>query len=383
MLHTPINILDELDNVSKIHTLEREDIEKMMIDFAQRILVTMRIERMSVWLFNKENTAIISMGEYDLRTHQFSKNKMLFKAKYPKYFEAINENRILVIENTMSHKATGELKHDYLIPNNIVSLADVPIRIEGGIVGIMCFEKTDVTKIFDEKELTFAFSLATVFGSNLEARYRRAVQHQLKTAMEEKELLIQEINHRVKNNFSILIGLLRISKQKTKSIEQQVVFEEFEKRIFSMLKIHELLYKTKNYTGINLSVYLKELVDEFKYSHSEIENRLTVIITDSNYLLPTKTAIHVGLIVTEIFINSIKYALPGTKNFQFKLMLNLGDRNALKLIIGDNGKGFDFLKNLEKNSLGLHLIKDLANDADLKFTFPDGVHSYYEFIFNK
>lgn len=379
MLDSTINILDELDNVSKIHTLEREDIDKMMLEFAKRILANMRLERISVWLFNKDNTALISIGEYDSRTKEFTKNNILAKENYPSYFEAIMKNKLIIAENVLENEMTVELAIDYSMPNNVRSLLDVPIRIEGNVIGVMCFEKTEIQKEFDERDQTFAYSLANVFASNMEARYRRAVQHKLKQALEEKELLIQEINHRVKNNFSILIGLLRISKQR--GGVSLAIFEEFEQRIFSMLKIHELLYKTKNYTSINLPDYLVELSKEFGDAHPDLKAKIQVDVKDIHYSLPTKTAIHVGLIVTEIFINSIKYAQPSNANFKFSIMMYENDSKNIILQVGDNGKGFDFESSVEKDTLGLQLIKNLVQDAEIKANFPSKTTSIYTFYF--
>lgn len=370
-----------MDNVSKIHTLERADIEKMMLTFAQRILANMHLERISVWLFNKDNSAIISIGEYDLRTREFNKNSILYREKYPTYFDAMMKNKIIIAENVLENEITVELALDYSMPNNVRSLLDVPIRIEGNVIGVMCFEKTGIQKVFDEKDQTFAYSLANVLASNMEARYRRAVQHKLKQAIEEKELLIQEINHRVKNNFSILISLLRISKLRGGNIDHTAIFDEFEQRIFSMLKIHELLYKTKNYTNINLPDYLMELVNEFRDTHPDLKTKLEIDVKNIDYSLPTKTAIHIGLIVTEIFINSLKYAQPQSPGFKFSINMFMNQNNKIVLSVGDNGPGFDFESSLIKDTLGLQLIKNLVDDADLKANFPDKSTSIYTFYF--
>ncbi|MBK7669201.1 MAG: hypothetical protein IPJ32_18765 [Sphingobacteriaceae bacterium] len=72
-----VNLLQEIDSVSKIHILHREDIDALMVEMAKRIVASLHIERMSVWLFNPEHTAIISMGEYDLRSHTFKKESVL------------------------------------------------------------------------------------------------------------------------------------------------------------------------------------------------------------------------------------------------------------------------------------------------------------------
>ena len=103
-LDSSINLLEELDNVSKIHLLEREDIDEMMIEFAKRITKTLHIERMSVWLFNTEKSAVISMGEYDQRNQSFQKENTLLKSDFPFFFNTLEENKILLAENIFSKR---------------------------------------------------------------------------------------------------------------------------------------------------------------------------------------------------------------------------------------------------------------------------------------
>ncbi|HRD39092.1 MAG TPA: histidine kinase dimerization/phosphoacceptor domain -containing protein [Bacteroidia bacterium] len=380
MLDKSVNLLEELDSISKIHFLKRDDIDDIMIEFSKRILVALKIERISVWLFNPDKTAIISAGEYDLRSRAFKKNSVLTQAEHPHYFEAINHNKILLVPNTYKHVSTEEFTDDYLKPNDIISLMDIPLRIEGELIGVMCFEKTGKTeKEFTDKEQTFAFSIALVFTSNMEARHRRAAQHKLEQALHEKDLLIKEINHRVKNNFSILISLLRIRKNQSHSPELQNILEEYEQRIFSMMKIQDLLSHSENYTSVNVSDYLNELIKEFKSTHPEIASNIESNIIRTEHSLPTKNAIHLGLLVTEIFINSFKYAHPSSKNYKFSIGLS-ANKNQVSLMIGDNGGGFDFKKLSTGNTLGLPLIKDLSENIDAKSDFPTTGNGFYKFL---
>ena len=271
MLDDSINLLEELDNVSKIHILDRDDIDALMLEFARRVVAILHIERVNVWIFNQEKDAIISIGEYDLRTHEFAKNTTLRAKDFPAYFEAIQENKIILAPNIYTHPSTFQFNEVYSRPNNIISLMDIPFRIEGQLVGVICFEKTgDKERVFTEKEQTFALSISLVLASNLEARQRRAAQYKLDHLLKEKDLLIQEINHRVKNNFAILISLLRLSRQQGKTTDPKTILEEYEQRIFSMLKIQEMLYQTENYASINLFDYLSALITEFKNSYPEI-----------------------------------------------------------------------------------------------------------------
>ncbi len=323
MLDDSIDLLEELDNVSQIHLLDRDDIDSLMLEFGRRIVKALKIERINVWLFNNKNDALISIGEYDARDKKFGKNSVLKQKKFPEYFEAIQKNKILLIPNVYESPLTQEFTEVYSIPHNLISLMDIPLRIAGELVGVICFEKTGKTeKNFGVEEQSFALSVSLVLASNLEARYRRAAQSRLDKVLKEKDLLIQEINHRVKNNFSILISLLRLSKDQGKTLDPALIFTEYEQRIFSMLKIQELLYQTDNYVSINLTDYANELVHEFKSSHPEVAENIRQDIEPLDHHLASKSALHLGLIITEIFLNYLKYSYSLSSKNEFIISIH-------------------------------------------------------------
>ena len=142
MLNEQINLLDELDRLSSIPSNTQENVDVMMIEIAKQILIALQIERVNVWLFNKERTALISIGEYDGRTNKFIKNSILEQKNFPIYFTALNENKIIFAEDINTHPLTKELSESYAKPNNICSLLDIPIRVSGQLAGVMCYEKT-------------------------------------------------------------------------------------------------------------------------------------------------------------------------------------------------------------------------------------------------
>jgi two-component sensor histidine kinase len=374
-----INLLEELDSASNIHSLDRDDIDVMMLEFARRLTLVLKIERTNVWLFNSEQDAIISMGEYDARTKQFSKNSIIYRNSCPNYFKAITRNKIILVKNVLEHPYTNELNETYSIPNNVISLMDIPLRISGELIGVFCFEKTgSVERTFTEEEQTFAMSLALVLASNLEARHRRVAQHQLEIVLKEKELLIKEINHRVKNNFSILISLLRLAKNQSKNFKTPEVLEEFEQRVMAMLKIHDLLHETENYTSVNLSDYITEIANEFKHSFNQIKIKSDIKKIDVQ--LKSKVALHLGLAVTEILLNGVKHGIIEDDTYHIYIKLAKIDGET-RLMMGNNGKPFDFENKLTANTLGLSLIKDLMEGITVKAKFPTKKESYYEFEF--
>lgn len=382
MPHKDFNLLEELENISNIPLLEDADIDQVMLDFSKGILPTLGIERINFWLFNANQTILVSIGEYDSRTGEFKKNSILKRSDFPVYFDGLILNKLIHAENIYEHPLTMEFNQIYSKPNNIFSLLDIPLRVSGKLVGVICFEKTGSYKKFSLNEQSFCLSISYVLSSILETRHRLVLQTKLETALKEKEILISELNHRVKNNFSILISLLRLSKNKAESNEAKDVLVEYEQRVFAMSKIYDLLNSNHYLNAINVSVYLKELINEFHVSYPQFNHCINSLVDHSEQVMPSNKVINLGLIVSEIILNSIKYASDSTSNYSLLFHYYKLSNNKMMLKIGDNGPGFDFEKGSKSSSLGLSLIKDLSESLDASVTFPKIGNAYYEFVFS-
>src|SRR5688572_4450965 len=94
-----VDLLQELDSISKIHVLQRDDIDKLIWEFSTRIVKTLRIERISAWLFDQDRKVLVSVGEYDSRTKLLKKESVLRREDFPVYFEGLYENKLIIAPN--------------------------------------------------------------------------------------------------------------------------------------------------------------------------------------------------------------------------------------------------------------------------------------------
>jgi two-component sensor histidine kinase len=381
MLSEEIDLLSELNEISKIHFLNRDKIDEIMIQMAGQVTKALRIERINAWVFNKDHSALISVGEYDVRYKSFKRNTVLRTGDYPQYFNALAKNEIIHAPDINQHPDTASFKESYSDPNNIKSLLDIPLRINGKLIGVLCFEKTETQKTFTQSEIQFCLSVSFIVAITFEARLRRALQNKLEKAIKEKELLLDEVNHRVKNNFSIIVSLMRLSADKATSNETKEILKSYEQRIFSMLKIHDLLSTNTRYLKVNLKQYLHNLVNEFLQSYPEFKPYLKIYFDHSvtDIYFPTKKAIHLGLIVTEILLNLGKHCKID-KEFEAVFSLQLHPNNTLLLRIGDNGAGFDFYKVNPEQTMGISLIEDLIKSLDIQASYPTTNNCYYTLV---
>ncbi|OPY24788.1 MAG: putative diguanylate cyclase [Methanobacterium sp. PtaU1.Bin242] len=193
---------------------------------------------------------------------------------------------------------------------------------------------------------------------------RKMRETQIKNSLEEKEMLLKEIHHRVKNNLQIISSLLELQEDYVQEDPTAVnVLNESQNRVLSMALIHETLYQSKDLSRINFSDYLQTLVFNLIDSYGA-QKTITPLIKVDRVLLNIETSVPLGLITSELVSNSLKYAFP---NDEGDLSISLKSHDdELELIISDNGIGFpddvDF-RNV-KSSLGLQLVNSLIHQID-------------------
>jgi PAS domain S-box-containing protein len=178
-------------------------------------------------------------------------------------------------------------------------------------------------------------------------------------SLKEKEVLLQEIHHRVKNNMQIISSLLSLQANHTGSDEASEVLKESRGRVKSMAMIHEKLYHSHNLSRLNMGEYLNNLVKDILSSYSGVSSRITANVDVEDIYLNIDTALPMGLIVNELVSNCIKHAFPdGTGNINV-ILVHEGDEYILK--VSDNGAGLPKdIDPFESNSLGLKLVNSLS-----------------------
>ncbi|MGE8339453.1 MAG: histidine kinase dimerization/phosphoacceptor domain -containing protein [Flavobacterium sp.] len=204
----------------------------------------------------------------------------------------------------------------------------------------------------------------------------------LERLVEEKEWLLKEIHHRVKNNLQTIISLLNSQSSYLKDDLAISTIKNSQNRIYAMSLIHQKLYKEDNVSMIDMPDYCNELVEYLKESFNAEYIHFEVKIDAIE--LDISQAIALGLIINEVITNSIKYAFKDTENCIIRLSLSEISENCYKLFISDNGIGIQDIVELQNsNSFGMTLINGLSNtlEGDLAIKNENGLS--FELVFKK
>ena len=189
----------------------------------------------------------------------------------------------------------------------------------------------------------------------------------LSAALKEKELLMKEVHHRVKNNMQIIISLLKLQSEKINDKQVEVYFSEARNRIQSMALIHEFLYKKERMDYMQMDEYIKQLILEIQISYTQPNHIIEMDVDLDAIQLDFDTSIPLGLIINELVTNAYKHAFPDGVGHIWVSFKKL-EKNY-QLIVKDNGIGTpDNYKEKMENSLGMELIHLLSQQINAQLS---------------
>ncbi|HZS04520.1 MAG TPA: histidine kinase dimerization/phosphoacceptor domain -containing protein [Blastocatellia bacterium] len=193
---------------------------------------------------------------------------------------------------------------------------------------------------------------------------RKRVEEQIRSSLREKEVLLKEIHHRVKNNLQVITSLLNLQSRYLRDQPLQEVFKESQNRVRSMALVHEKLYQSKELAPINAAEYIHNLTTNLLRSYGTDPHKIRHRVEVDEVELGVDTAIPCGLLVNEMVSNALKHAFPEGRSGEIRVELR-AQGDGLLLRVSDDGvglpEGLDFR---EADSLGLQLVNALATQLD-------------------
>lgn len=213
---------------------------------------------------------------------------------------------------------------------------------------------------------------------------RKIIEEQINHSLQEKEVLLKEVHHRVKNNLQVISSILNLQSSYVKDEATLHVLRESQNRIKSMAFIHESLYLADNFSSINFSDYVINLLQNLMQSYSKLNQTVKLNVDLQTVFLNLDLAIPCGLIINEIVSNALKYAFINNKEGDEITILMQSEGDNIKLVIGDNGIGLpkhiDY-KNTE--SLGLQLVVTLVGQLNGTVELNNKNGARYTILFAK
>lgn len=196
----------------------------------------------------------------------------------------------------------------------------------------------------------------------------------------EKDLLMAELHHRVKNNLAIMVGFFNLRMNTTDNEEARSILLESKNRVNSMALIHNHLYHKEDVSEIDFDIYIKDLVNEIKTSYPSLANTIMVECDIANITLDLNTAVPCALILNELLTNCYKHAFKNRVNGLIRIEFKPLREREFKLHVSDNGVGLENQKE-NQNSMGMSVIEALTQQLNGTHTYTTDKGTAFELVF--
>ncbi len=289
---------------------------------------------------------------------------------------------LIVVAGYVSTKAYGTL---YLNLNLlIIILIYSQSIVDFSFVSNVIPEKSK--NIFALISVLFSvYLLGGVFGKNLLHAHHNLykTKNELEEKIKEKETLIKEVHHRVKNNLQTISSLLSLQSRSTTDKEVRNLLKSSQNRVISMAMVHEMLYMREDLSKIEYKSYVQELAEYLVRSVKGTSSNITLDIDIPEVKLNIDTAIPLGLLINETVTNALKYGIIDENKGKIGIKLRQDEANEFLLNIGDDGIGFsETITYKNSKSLGLKLIHNLVRQLQgsiLRDFSKNGTHYIIKF----
>jgi two-component sensor histidine kinase len=200
---------------------------------------------------------------------------------------------------------------------------------------------------------------------------------ELGSTLREREILLQEIHHRVKNNLQVISSLMSLQVRRTKDPATRDALREGQARVQAISLVHEMLYQSRDYAKVSFSEYVRRLANNVFFMVGVDPGCILLDLAIDDVALAVDKAIPCGLVINELITNALKHAFPGGRHGTIRVELGRESTGQLRLSVEDNGVGMPPDSDIRQTqSLGLHLVSTLAEQlgAELEMTRDKGTH---------
>mgnify|MGYP003638277477 FL=1 len=356
-----VEILDFISGALALAVQKKND-EQMLFEQSSKLKSVIENSSHLFWTFDKEKGLTTFNKNYSDAVYDLYGKRPKLKSKS---YNRVEEKSLQPFWDEKYQEAFAGKKVEFITE-----------RVN--IKGVRIIREVFLNPIFNEDN-----EVVSVSGIAHDVTEKKIAEEQLKDSLKEKEVLLKEVHHRVKNNLQVISSILNLQSSYIEDEQTLSILKESQDRIKSMSIIHESLYQSNDFSKINFSEYIVSLSKNLVHSYSYLDKSIDLDHKIEEVSLNLDTSIPCGLIVNELVSNALKYAFKDRLEGKIKINLSIDKKNVV-LVVSDDGVGFP--KNInfrDTNSLGLQLVNTLVEQIDGTIEMNSKKGTTYTIIFKQ
>jgi len=329
-------------------------------------------------------------GTEDLRARLISDPYVVAVAAAKVKIIAVNQATLRTFEAAAEADLLGGLPHIF----GQDSLSVFRDELAAFLDGKTSFETETITHTLKGRRNNSSVRLSVVAGheqtwsrvvvSVFDITAHKEAERNIRASLQEKEVLIKEVHHRVKNNLQVISSLLNLQAQHIADPVDRGLFAESQNRVQSIALVHEKLYQSPDLSQVHFEEYVQTLVSNLFHALDAAERGVVAKVDARGIRLPVGLAIPCGLIINELVTNSLKHAFPDGRRGSVEVLLHPSDQQRLELVVRDDGVGLPpGLDPRQTPSLGLDLVYTFADQLEAAVDVIHSPGTAFSFVFSR
>jgi PAS domain S-box-containing protein len=365
-----IKIIEALGKSGKVR---QGSIDEALTEILAGSIEAVAVSRVNVWLSDEKISEITCIGSYCLNNGEAhineSKGLKLSQNELPKYFKMLQSQEVIATDDVMNDPQTTELVETYLATHGISSMMDIPLRSNGQMIGVVCFEHTGPLRKWNVFEIKFGVLIAQIISLLIEGYEKsKLLRKQLRFIKEKEELLI-ETNNRAKYIFGLMNMVLAVDEHLCKDDFHKNLFLEIKNNLLNLSGVHEIMIDEKDFTRINFE---KKILRIFGYMQNLYPkmNQVEIDVKVNNVNLHISQGMTLGLVINQLIQISYEQSFKNNPQGKINIALHISGNNCV-LNYKDNGS--DLTEDqINGNLLELRLAEIFSDTLKGKFDITTG-----------
>lgn len=332
-----IKIIEALGKSANIRKGQKDDALK---EIMQRSIEAVAVSRVNIWIGNEELSVLECIGSYCTKNGEShvnqSKGITLSQEKLPKYFNMLHTEEVIATDDVLNDPQTSELVDSYLAPNGITSMLDIPLRSNGKMIGVVCFEHTGALRKWTVFEIKFGVLIAQIISLLIEGYEKSRLLRKQIRHIKEKEELLNETNNRAKYIFSLMNMVLAVDEKLCRDEFHKNLFHEIKTNLLNISGVHEIMINEKDFTKVNIE---KKILRIFGYMQNLYPNmgNIEIDVKVNNVILHISQAMSLGLIINQLIQISYEQSFRNNPQGKITVTLHTNGTNCV-MTYRDDGK---------------------------------------------